>query len=665
MARCAEPCTRRGTILLLALLLGIIPAAIAAPANPPPWPGFRIIMWQTKTVRQYRALRRLGVTDARVQADRVCETPASAARKVLPIIRAGLRPYVENIATDFYSAYHRWFPDKPVNASFLALQRQIAVNPDDTSVFIRRPSLSDRRALDRIQKRVTDIVSIYAPYGPLFFDLGDETGIADLSAAWDFDFSASSLSGMRRWLKRQYGTLAALNREWGTRFVRWQDVIPPTTAQTMMRNDGNYAAWSDFKSWMDVAVAKAIATGTEAVHAGAPSARAGIEGGQIPGWGGYNYTRLAPAVDVMELYDAAQSLDLAEAFNRKLIALMTVDWGRPGALHRSWREFLRGVRGMVVWDPDDRFVNSDGSLGPDGHIAAPFLTAIREGAADLILDSRQVRAPIAVLYSPESYRLQWLLDHRAMGASWTRLSSEDENADNAVRTARRRVLKLLDRLGLTPHFVSAAQISRGGLQRAHDKILILPQTLALSVEAADAIRAFVSAGGVLVGEGQTGLFDSHGRRLGAPRLSALLQGTNPRAIRLSNDDATATRQLAEVLEAGKITPEVTITDAASEGSGGIEHYLYRNGSLTILALLADSAANSGPNVAAARLSLSKPVYIYDIRAKRLLGFAKQISVFAKSTMPTVLAISKTPLSAAACQAVLHWEKCSPPDGVAP
>lgn len=656
----------RGTVLLLVFLLTWSPAAIAARADPSPWPDFRIIIWQTKTARQYRALRSLGVTDAQVQADRSRETPASAEQKVLPIIRAGLRPYVENIATDFYSAYHRWIPDKPVNVSFLALQRRIALDPGDKSVFIRRPSLSDPRALDRIKKRLTDIVHLYAPYDPLFFDLGDETGIADLSAAWDFDFSASSLSGMRTWLKRLYGTLAALNREWGTAFVSWRDVIPPTTAQTMMRTDENYAAWSDFKCWMDVAFARAIAGGTEAVHAGAPRTRAAIEGAQIPGWGGYNYARLAPSVDVMELHDAAQSLDLAQAFNPWLISLMTVNWGQSDALHTSWREFLRGVRGMVLWDPDDRLVNFDGSLGPDGRIAAPFLTAIREASAALIMASHQVRAPIAVLYSPESYRLQWLLDHRAMGASWTRLSSEDENADNAVRAARRRVITLLDRLGVAPHFVSAAQISGGGLQRARDKILILPQTLALSVKTADAIRAFVSAGGILVSEGQTGLFDGHGRRLPERRLSALLQGTNPRAISLNSNDATATRQLVDILKAGEITPKVTIADAATEGSAGIEHYLYRNGSLTILALLADQAADRGPNGTAARLSLPQPVYIYDVRTERLLGFAKQISVFAQSTMPTVLAMSKTPLSTAACQSLLHWRKCPPPpDGVTP
>ena len=249
-----------------------------------------------------------------------------------------------------------------------------------------------------------------------------------------------------------------------------------------------------------------------------------------------------------------------------------------------------------------------------------------------------------------------------MGASWTRLSSEDENADNAVRAARRRVLGLLDRLGVSPHFVSEQEIAGGQLEQAHDKIVILPQTLALSAVAARAVRAFIRSGGILVTDGQTGLFDGHGRRLARPRLSELLDGINPRAISLSSDDATATHQLAQILKAGAITPEVTIADGTSDSAAGIEHYLYRNGSLAILALLANPAADEGPRSATARLSLRQPAYIYDIGAKRLLGHVKQISVTAESTVPTVLALSATPLSAETCQSLLHWQTCpSPPN----
>ena len=647
----------RSTILLFGVLLALITSVDTAPAAPKRWPGFQFIIWQTKTARQYQALRAIGVTAARVQADRAHETPASARQKVSPIMQAGLRPYVENIATDFYSAYHRWSPGKPVNAPFLALQRAIAENPADKSVFIRRPGLSDSGAFDRIKKRLTAIVRIYAPYRPLYFDLADETGVADLSAAWDFDFSASSLSGMRLWLKEQYGTLAALNYEWGTQFARWRDVVPPTTTQTMMRTDENYAAWSDFKSWMDVAFARAVEAGAEAIYAGAPWARAAIEGAQIPGWGGYDYTHLAPTVDVMELYDAGESLDLAQEFNPRLVTLTTINWSQPGALHRAWREFLRGVRGVVLWDADDRLVNPEGNLGPDGRIAAGFLAEMQKGPANLILSSRPVRVPIAVVYSPQSYRLQWLLDHRALGASWTRLSSEDANADNAVRAARRRVLRLLGRLGVSPHFVSEKEITTRRLRHGSFKIVILPQTLALSGKAADEIRAFVSAGGTLVSEGQTGLFDGHGRRLAQPRFSAMFDGTNPRAISLSSDDDTAIVQLEQILMSHKIVSEVRIAASAVDGSLGVERYLYRNGALTILALLADPAAEKGQKAVSMQISLPRPAYVYNVQAKRFLAHAKQFSVSTETSMPTVLAISSTPLSAESCRSLMRWQAC--------
>ena len=85
-------------------------------------------MWQTKNAQQYQALRNMGITAAMVQADRAGETPTSARQKVFPLVQAGLRPYIENIATDFYSAYHRWMPNKPVNASFLAMPTVLAMS---------------------------------------------------------------------------------------------------------------------------------------------------------------------------------------------------------------------------------------------------------------------------------------------------------------------------------------------------------------------------------------------------------------------------------------------------------------------------------------------------------------------------------------------------------
>src|SRR6202034_3485381 len=114
---------------------------------------------------------------------------------------------------------------------------------------------SDPRWLAKIADRLTRHVQLLGRYRPLYYCLGDETGIADLAAMWGFDLAPSSLAGMRDWLKTRYRSLDALNLAWGTSFARWDAVMPMLTDDALQRDDGNFAAWADFKEWMDVAFA--------------------------------------------------------------------------------------------------------------------------------------------------------------------------------------------------------------------------------------------------------------------------------------------------------------------------------------------------------------------------------------------------------------------------
>ncbi len=617
------------------------------------WPGFQIIIWQNKTVPQYLKLRAMGVTAARVQANRHGETRASAARKVAPLKLAGLRPYIENIATDFYSAYHRWTPHKPVNWRFVELQALAAKGGQDKYIFRRQPSLSDRHALRVIERRLTQTVRAYAAYHPLYFNLGDETGIADLSAAWDFDYSRPSLRAMRVWLRRQYRTLAALNREWGTQFPDWRDVTPPTTTETMARTDGNYAAWSDFKAFMDFAFANAIHDGSSAVHRGAPWARSAIEGAQIPGWGGYDYARLAPAVDVMELYDVGENLALAQSFHPGLIALTTSNWSHPNAQHYAWREFLRGTRGMILWDPTNGLVQPDGEVTTEGKRAACFFAEMRTGVGPLIRSSERLMAPVAILYSPESFRIQWLLDHRNLGEAWTQRGSAAENEDNAVRRTQHRDYKMFLQLGLTPEFVDERQISAGILVKRREKILILPQTLSLSRRSAGAIRNFVKAGGILVTDGQVGLFDGHGRRLALTLLAHLLKSGNPHVVALPASHALAVAMVLNVLRAADISWQARIRTPADR----IEEFVYQHGSVRLLVLLSDASISETGRSVPVTLLLPHAANAYDIRARRFLGNAVNIKVDVSNANPTVLALTNAPLSRRVCRELFKWDTC--------
>ena len=641
-------------------------ADVSFVVSPPddPWSDYQIVMWHKRTPRQYAALKALGVGGAvafRPPDDRPALGPV-----VEPFLAAGLRWYVENIATDFYSSYHRWTPGRPVNWRFLETKALYRQDPRSIAPFIREPSLSDPVWLKRIHDRLVDTVRAFAPYRPLYYSLADEPGIAQTSSFWDFDLSEHSLSGMRDWLKAQYGTLAALNRQWGADFAAWDRVMPMTTREAVTRTDDNFSAWADFKTWMDVAFARALRTGTDAVHAADPKARAALEGGQIPGWGGYDYARLATAVDVMELYDYGQNVDIVRSLNPRMIMLATSSQSGPRGAHRIWRALLRGNRGLILWDAKDEFVRPDGSLGPRGRDAAAYFNRIRDGLGALLIGSVQHTDPIAMLYSPASFRTQWILDARPKGQAWSERNTDSEYEDDAIRVPTRRVSSAIEHLGLQQRFVSSEQIEHGELQRRGDRVLILPHSIALSASEAEQIRRFVAQGGVVVADGEPGTFDRHSRRLDKPRLSDVFRGapaatmqTFPfgkgRAIYLASgtlNDRDLAAQYARLLADAGIRPQFPVTAADGSPARDVETYVFRNGGVTVIALQRDPAPPGGASgeTGTVILTLPRSAHLYDLLAKKSLGRRDRLTVTLGPVEPVILAVADTEISAPAVSA---------------
>ena len=608
---------RRLTRLCVCCLLGAAATAnVTAPASADQWPGYPIIEWQPRNPAQLATLKRIGVTAAAVIADRDgTGTPLSV--QTAPLLQAGLGWYIENAATDFFSAYHRWTPGRPANWRFVALQQQYRANHNDLAALIRDPGLSDPAWQARIDARLAAIVHQQERYHPLYYSLGDETGIADLTAFWDFDFSPPSLAAMRVWLRSQYASLDALNAEWGTHFTTWDAVRPETTIEAMRRTDGNFAAWSDFKAWMDVAFAMAVRRGTDAVHAADPHALAAIEGAQIPGWGGYDYTHLAHAVDVMEMYDGGENLPIARSLSPRLIVLTTSFGAEPQDIFAIWRELLRGSRGLILWDEDNSIVRPDGTLGARGTAYAPLFAELPR-VASLIAGAAPRVDPIAILYSPASFRIQWMLDHQPQGDAWIERGSEKEWEDDALRIALRRYVEDLSLLGLAPHYVSAAM-----LPRLRDKVLILPDALALSPDDARAIAAFAAHGGLVIADRTPGDYDAHGRRLPHPDLP-------PGAIRLIAPEHRAA--LAALLGKAGIAAPFRVSPPQD-----IAISAFSAGPRTIVALQRRSPGETSEQVT---LTLPSRMTITDIRNGRQLGRARTIAVTIGPLAPTVLRMTR-------------------------
>jgi hypothetical protein len=515
--------TRSHFALALALLM-TSPACAS-------WDSFQIIEWQARDAAQLKTLRQLGVTAATVIADRD-GTGTPLDQQTAAPRQAGLRWYIENIATDFYASYHRYTPGEPVNWRFLAAQERYKANPGDDTALYREPSLLDQTWRERIGDRLTKTVLRQKSSGPLYYSLGDETGVADLSAYWDFDLSPPSVAGFRAWLRKQYGSLATLNAEWGTAYTGWDSIQPETTRETMRRTGDNFAPWNDFKAWMDSSFADALRFGTDAVHRADPHALSAIEGVQIPGWGGYDYAKLAHAVDVMEIYDGDENLLLVRSINPVIIPLITSFGADSASLHGIWHSVLRGARGVILWDEDNTIVRPDASPGPRAAAYAPVFAALRGEIGQRLIDAEPIHDSVAILYSPASFRVNWILDHRHDGDAWMHRSAEIELQDNAWRASLRGYANALARMGLHPRFITDDQLAHGPPQEA---TLILPHSIALADQEAHAIASFRAKAGIVIADTPPGVFDEHGRRRAAPNIPATIvsPGDLPRALALA------------------------------------------------------------------------------------------------------------------------------------
>lgn len=612
-----------------ALLVGWpVMSSWAAPAAP--FSDYQVIMWQDHTPAEVAGLAKLGFTATKLRGTGGKTDPVELEQRQA----AGLPWYVENIATDFLSPYHRYTPGKSKSWLFDDAKARRRADPADISVFERQPGLSDPEQLSAVKARLMKVVRSQSRYRPLFYNLADEAGIGDLAAAWDADISPTSLSAMRQWLHTQYPDLEALNRQWGTDFASWGDVVPELTDAAVRRADDNFSAWADFKAWMDVAFARAVRSGTDAVHEADPAALAGLEGGQTPGWGGYDYSLLAPAVDVMEIYDHGDAVELARAFNPKLIQLRTSFGQGLREHHAAWRHLLLGGRGMIVWDERNDVVQPDGQPGPRGYDIAQLVSAIRVVSPELMASVPSPDA-VAVLYSHASFRTGWILDQRARGTNWSDRDAAREYEDNAWRASRRQILGRLREIAVEPRLLSSRMVEGGALRQDGLRSLILPYAIALSQSEVDEIAAFSRRGGLVLADTEPGTFDQHGRRRSVPPLAGIAE--LPEVMIRSGGDSTpeALASLASLLRSAGVEPRAELRGPDGLPATGIEAHWMRLEDSTILTVQTKSPWSAPGQIA---IRLFNPATIEDLRAKGPKERKEQFSLALDPISPAVLKI---------------------------
>jgi hypothetical protein len=328
-----------------------------------------------------------------------------------------------------------------------------------------------------------------------------------------------------------------LNEVLGTHYLSFKDAIPVSTDQLRRRELGDrdlpadlrpFAFWLDF---VDGQFAGAVQAVRSRVVAAMPDVPVGLTGLAVPGpFGGHDYGRLLAGHTLGEAYDIGGSMELcrsllpATAHRYATLfppseAVLAAKVGVRAYVRARLLSFAsQGVAGVVVWN--------------DGTVAAPdgkptlFGTAVtdtfkKHGAEFDALAGAQVESEdVWLVESHDSVRAWWMIDSAKDGMTWVRRLASYEQKHSTSQAARIGWIRVLQDLGLQPHFELVATLPLRLLQE-QPKCVVLPATIALSDRVIQALNVYVRNGGTLLADHSTAIYTDRLKRREAGGLDRL------------------------------------------------------------------------------------------------------------------------------------------------
>ncbi len=404
-------------------------------------------------------------------------------------------------------------------------QKDKFLETGDKKYLVREPDLADDHWLGQLQETMRADMQAEKQYRPLAYYLADESSLTAYGDPFDYSWSGPTLTNFRAWQKTQYANLDALNQEWETHFDNWDEVIPLTTAEAQAK--GNYAGWMDHRTFMEQVFAHALEVARDTVKQEDASGRASISGTQVPGpSNAVNWYLLDNIVDYLQPYSDGDQDELHRGFLQRpgrpdLILTGFTGYERHGKelRHELWHRLLHGQTGAsLFWHYTA--LNADLTLTEQGRDLSQTADEFRnEGLALLLRGADRENCGIAVHYSLLSGRGQWITDGRIQPHE---VSDGDRTSAHLKRFHQNRSgwLEALHDAGYQFDLMTTEQVEAGKL--AGYGVLILPDSIALSDGEVAAIRKFVSEGGFLIADAETGLMDGHARWQEKGRLDEVL-----------------------------------------------------------------------------------------------------------------------------------------------
>jgi hypothetical protein len=330
------------------------------------------------------------------------------------------------------------------------------------------------------------------------------------------------LAAFIKYAKGLFGEdLSKLNMEWGTAFKSWKEVDPPLTAVDNVTPPPP-AKWQHILAHRNFITQHVSDLMTEVDHTIKQ-----VHPECLTGFSGLWKTGITMGVDIYQLsknmiYNMLYGdIDMWTDFGRSQ-AVRWTGYGRKYRLLQGnvgpYREILADQTGVGFYgkwlNPMHR---ADYTFHPEPMRFFNEVRNIKESGIDRLVTGRRYRDPIALYYSPRDINLAQLEDWyedapkfvagmRNCGRSYNEFCSREYGTYRALLRGRR----------LQPFWTAYAHLEEGhfGERFGTPKVLFLPYAQTLSRRQIETLRKFVSAGGVLIGDVNTGRRNEHGRAYG-------------------------------------------------------------------------------------------------------------------------------------------------------
>jgi hypothetical protein len=589
-------------------------------------------------------------------------------------------------------------PDGAKRDYYVKMKKQYA-ETHDKRLLVREYCLHDPAYRELIRKELKQLVEPWVGFSPMSYYVYEEPSVTCYVDNLDLCFSPHTMRAMREWLKTEYKSLDAVNRQWSTSFTSWDEVTPDDTYEAQRR--GNYASWADHRTFMEKSYAETFEFVLGELRKFDPEGILLNSGTQESApHNGSDYSRINQFTKHLNSYDGGNQFDFHRNFNPEVKISGGAGYGMLGknVAYDFYRNLFKGANGgaYVFWQfstlsPDLRLYQS----GKD--IAAGFGELRGAGIGKLIASGAPDNNRIAIHYSYPSIHGSWIVDGKIEPEVVYDSTSLTHRRFNANRDGW---VKMLRDAGLQFDFIAYGDVEKGNLIERGYRTFILPMSIAMSDKEVAAIREFVRQGGTVIADALPGVMDEHCAFREARALADVfgiapskynrdaviamkgepeLKLANAKAMRteegqlqlienrfgqgrayllnyflhrypedkLERKHGPALEKMKEVMTAAALSPVVKLTSLAGERVADCESYLFNFGSTKLLGLVPDKDKPARQRV---RVAFEKQGVLYDVRQQRYLGTGSAFEIEVEPAVPRLLALVEDRITGLALQA---------------